>query len=173
MTDIHPPDVSDGLSGHHDHDDCIARALDAAQARCAQRGARLTELRRRVLELVWQSHRPIGAYDILASLAAERHRAAPPTVYRALDFLMEHGLVHRIHSLNAFVGCSAAGERHAAQFLICTDCGDAVEFDDGEVGDALGRVGASRHFRIQTRVVELLGRCAHCTASQREERAHG
>lgn len=173
MTDIHSPETAERTSCRHDHGDCIARAIDAAEVRCAQRGVRLTDVRRRVLELVWQSHRPVGAYDVLASLAAERHRAAPPTVYRALDFLMEHGLVHRIHSLNAFIGCSSAGERHAAQFLICTDCGDAVEFDDGGLGDALGRVGAAQHFSIRTRVVELLGRCARCDTAPREEQGGG
>jgi Fur family zinc uptake transcriptional regulator len=79
---------------------------------CAQKGLRLTALRRRVLELVWQSHKPLGAYDILAVLSEQDgRRAAPPTVYRALDFLLENGLVHRISSLNAFVGCDAPGTR--------------------------------------------------------------
>ena len=87
----------------HDHSHCVSDALRAADALCARSGARLTALRRRVLELVWQSHRPLGAYDILGVLSSEDgRRAAPPTVYRALDFLLEHGLIHRLASLNAY-----------------------------------------------------------------------
>src|SRR5918999_799750 len=103
----------------HDHLSCIGDALDRAAVLCDQRGARLTPLRRRVLELVWRGHEPVGAYDLLAQMG----RAAPPTVYRALDFLIEQGLVHRIESLNAYVGCDRPEAAHASQFLICTDCG--------------------------------------------------
>jgi Fur family zinc uptake transcriptional regulator len=96
----------------HDHSHCVHSALSEADTLCAQKGLRLTALRRRVLELVWQSHKPLGAYDILAVLSEQDgRRAAPPTVYRALDFLLENGLVHRISSLNAFVGCVHPGAR--------------------------------------------------------------
>ena len=91
----------------HDHQSCIQQALDTAANLCEQRGLNLTPIRRRVLEIVWRSHEPIGAYQILAELAKERDKAAPPTVYRALDFLIDAGLVHRIESLNAFGGCGA------------------------------------------------------------------
>lgn len=153
-------------TGHgHDHRHCVETALTAAEAVCARRGVRLTELRRRVLELVWRSHRPVGAYDLLEALADERRRAAPPTVYRALDFLMEQGLVHRIHSLNAFVGCVAAGNRHTAQFLICSECGDATEFDDPALDGAFDRLGAERGFSVHSRVIELQGCCARCSSA--------
>ncbi|WP_207481164.1 Fur family transcriptional regulator [Arenibaculum pallidiluteum] len=150
----------------HDHDLCIRDALDSAEALCARRGARLTTLRRRVLELVWQSHRPVGAYDLLARLGEGRDRAAPPTVYRALDFLMEQGLVHRIHSLNAFVGCPSAREGHAARFLICTDCGEATEFEDEPLQRDLERIGTARGFRIDGQVIELQGLCSRCAAER-------
>ncbi|NAT18288.1 Fur family transcriptional regulator, partial [Pseudomonas syringae pv. actinidifoliorum] len=92
----------------HDHSHCVHSALAEAETLCTQQGLRLTTLRRRVLELVWQSHKPLGAYDILAVLSEEDgRRAAPPTVYRALDFSSwKNGLVHRIASLNAFTGCN-------------------------------------------------------------------
>ncbi|HEV7370655.1 Fur family transcriptional regulator [Arenibaculum sp.] len=153
----------------HDHSRCINDALAAADAVCAERGVRLTEIRRRVLELVWQSHRPVGAYDLLDRLASEGRRAAPPTVYRALDFLMEHGLVHRIHSLNAFVGCAWAGEGHSANFMICSGCGEAVEFDGTGLTEAIGRIGAGHGFRVRSQVVEVIGRCAGCAG----EAGHG
>ena len=91
----------------HDHRVCVKDALEQATAICAKRGARLTPIRRRVLELIWASHKPSGAYDILEALSQESRgkRIAPPTVYRALDFLLEQGLIHRLESLNAFIGC--------------------------------------------------------------------
>ena len=165
MDQIDAPPAADAAGQGHDHRHCIEAALAAADAVCAERGVRLTELRRRVLELVWRSHRPVGAYDLLEALGEERRRAAPPTVYRALDFLMEQGLVHRIHSLNAFVGCAAAGDHHTAQFLICSDCGDATEFDDPGLDGAFERLGAERGFSVRSRVIELQGRCARCSAA--------
>jgi Fur family zinc uptake transcriptional regulator len=89
----------------HQHEHCVHDALAAAEVLCAKRGVRLTAIRKRVLELVWASHQPLGAYAILDKLTNEGHKPAPPTVYRALEFLLEHGLIHRIASLNAFLGC--------------------------------------------------------------------
>ena len=94
----------------HDHTKCISEAVAIAREICAKHGERFTELRGRVLELVWDSHRPIGAYAILERLKSDGRSAAPPTVYRALDFLMGVGLVHRIESLNAYVGCAHPGD---------------------------------------------------------------
>ena len=95
------------LAVSHDHAQCIDAALDKAADLCSRRGARLTKLRRRVLELVWQGHAAVKAYDLLGALDRGAGAAKPPTVYRALDFLIAHGLVHRLESLNAFVGCPA------------------------------------------------------------------
>ena len=114
----------------HDHADCVEAALGDAERLCAHRGARLTMLRRRVLERVWRSHAPVGAYDILDTLRTGSRRAAPPTVYRALAFLIEHGLVHRLESRNAYVGCAMPAVPHSGQFLICHDCGSVGELAD-------------------------------------------
>jgi Fur family zinc uptake transcriptional regulator len=146
----------------HDHAKCVADALAAARELCAKRGERFTELRGRVLELVWDSHRPIGAYAILERLKADGRSAAPPTVYRALEFLMKAGLVHRIESLNAYVGCAHPGERHASQFLICKTCGTSLELDELAVGSALAQAANARGFKVEARVVELSGLCASC-----------
>ncbi len=150
----------------HDHGRCVSDALEAAEELCARAGDRLTPLRRRVLELVWSSHRPIGAYAILDSLREDGRSAAPPTVYRALDFLLEHGLIHRIESLNAFAGCSHPGESHLVQFLICKSCGMTAELDDRRLADAIGRSAADQGFNIQSRVVELSGICAGCQSAK-------
>jgi Fur family zinc uptake transcriptional regulator len=146
----------------HDHHRCVADALDRAEAICAGRGVRLTGLRRQVLELVWESHGPIGAYDLLERLRGTRRGAAPPTVYRALDFLMEQGLVHRIARLNAFIGCAHPDAPHQGQFLICTRCGIAAELDEPEIARAIERRAKALDFRIEHQTVEVTGLCPRC-----------
>jgi Fur family transcriptional regulator, zinc uptake regulator len=147
----------------HDHGRCVHQAVEQAVALCSTRGSRLTDLRRRVLELVWRSHAPIGAYQILDRLAVDRGPVAPPTVYRALDFLTREGLVHRIESLNAYVGCSSPTLPHEAHFFICRGCGEAAEFDDEELAATLMRCVRRASFRIESSRIELSGLCARCS----------
>lgn len=147
---------------NHDHGSCVAHALAAAEAECRRRGARLTDVRRRVLELVWASHAPIGAYVVLDILGREGWSAAPPTVYRALDFLLAHGLVHRIERLNAFVGCSHPGAPHAGQFLLCTKCGAAAELVDAAVAQALAEAAGRMGFTVTGQTIEAEGLCPAC-----------
>jgi Fur family zinc uptake transcriptional regulator len=147
----------------HDHSRCVSHALAEAESICSHQGLRLTALRKRVLELVWQSHKPLGAYDILAVLSEEDgRRAAPPTVYRALDFLLENNLVHRISSLNAFVGCSHPAHRHQGQFLICRHCHTAVELEQASISDAIVRASLDVGFAVEGQTVEVIGVCAGC-----------
>ena len=135
----------------HDHSHCVSHALG------------LTVLRKRVLELVWASHKPLGAYDILGVLSDEDgRRAAPPTVYRALDFLLENGLVHRIASLNAFVGCSHPEHAHQGQFLICRGCNAAIELEQATISDAIISSAAGVGFAVESQTVEVVGLCAGC-----------
>lgn len=147
---------------HHDHAHCVAAALAKAESVCNAQGVRLTELRKRVLELVWTSHKPLGAYHILDSLTQEGHKPAPPTVYRALDFLLENGLVHKIHSLNAFIGCADSGHPHQGGFLICRRCGNAEEMLFAEIASALKKAAKQQHFKIESSCVEVLGVCQLC-----------
>src|SRR6188472_2050822 len=93
------------LAPDHDHHRCSADAMAAAQTLCDERGQRLTPIRRDVLAALLASHQPLGAYEIMERVAHSGPRPAPITVYRALDFLRENGLVHRIESRNAFVAC--------------------------------------------------------------------
>ena len=150
---------------HHDHDLCIAEALREAERLCARRGTRLTQLRKRVLALVWTSHSPVRAYDLLERLSDEQGRTAPPTVYRALEFLLEQGLVHRIESLNAFVGCPQPDEGHSGQFLICNDCGAAAEMQDQEIDRAISDRAAACGFAVEGQTVEVRGLCPACQSS--------
>lgn len=147
----------------HDHSRCVSQALAEAESICTRQGVRLTALRKRVLELVWQSHKPLGAYDILAVLSEEDgRRAAPPTVYRALDFLLENGLVHRIASLNAFVGCNQPEHAHQGQFLICRQCHAAIELEQAAISQAIVAAASAVGFSVDSQTVEVVGLCAGC-----------
>ena len=146
----------------HDHAACIDAALDRAAELCTRRGARLTRLRRRVLELVWQGHAAVKAYDLLAELDRKGAAAKPPTVYRALDFLIAHGLVHRLESLNSYVGCPQPGAPHAGQFLICDSCGTVSEFEASAIQRAIAVQAADLGFVVGQQTVEIRGVCRSC-----------
>jgi Fur family zinc uptake transcriptional regulator len=161
-----------GLTGEG-HGDCAhaARraadapgALSAAETACRERGVRLTRIRRDVLAALYETHRPLGAYDLAEALArrAER-RVAPITVYRALEFLLEQGFIHRLATKNAFVACPHRhGPGELVAFLICETCGGVDEDASPDVGAALGRVLAKAGFAPHAQVVEIVGLCAHC-----------
>jgi len=146
----------------HDHDHCVVAALDRAEALCNAHGARLTTLRRAVLELVWRGHEPVGAYALLDALKRSHPNAAPPTIYRALEFLAAHGLIHRIESRNAFIGCDRPERPHAGQFLICARCSNAAEIDDPSVTRALSKSASGFGFAVTRQTVELSGLCPSC-----------
>ena len=149
-------------SRQHRHDDCVSQAIAAAEHSCAHNGQRLTKLRRRVLELVWMSHKPVKAYEILTLLQRERDGAAPPTVYRALEFLQNEGLVHRIESLNAFVGCGEPQRAHSGQFLICRLCGSVGEMDDAELSRLISSKAKRIGFQVDHEMIEIRGLCNNC-----------
>jgi Fur family zinc uptake transcriptional regulator len=148
------------------------RLLDQAEALCARRASRLTEQRRLVLGLILDSPRPTGAYDLLDRLREDGRTAAPPTVYRALDFLTAQGLVHKIERLSAFVGCSHALDHadhahhglHAVQFLICARCRRTIELTDPAIGRALAAAASSAGFALTAATIEAEGICAECAA---------
>jgi len=146
----------------HDHEHCIEDALVAAERLCAEKGLRFTPLRRRVLELVWSSHKPVGAYALLDKLRTEELGSAPPTVYRALDFLIENGLIHRIERMNAFIGCSHPGETHRGFFLICGECGNAQELESDSVAESISTSASRRGFTARDMTLEVTGTCAEC-----------
>ncbi|MGB0629768.1 MAG: Fur family transcriptional regulator [Alphaproteobacteria bacterium] len=149
----------------HDHTACIADALDAAESRCKKGGLRFTPLRRRVLEIVWNRHAPTGAYEILEELHDGKRSAAPPTVYRALEFLVENGFVHKIESLNAFVGCGRTGDEHTGQFLICENCRQVGEIDDPEIAALIEKKAAGLGFSVVQPTIEIMGLCRECTST--------
>jgi len=156
----------------HDHRDCVASALTAAERICEREGARLTEIRRRVLELIWTHGKPVGAYTLLDDLSRERGGVAPPTVYRAIEFLLEHGLIHRIESLNAFVGCSHPSDPHTGYFLICGTCGATAELEDARIDRVLRSSAREIGFRVERQTVEMRGLCPACGEGKGAGLAH-
>jgi Fur family zinc uptake transcriptional regulator len=142
----------------HDHASCMADTLQAAERVCAAAGAQLTPVRRRTLEILLESHRALGAYDVLARLGAEGFGSQPPVAYRALAFLADQGLVHRIERLNAFVACTHPGAAHDPAFLICRSCHKVAEAEAA----AGGPVAAAGGFRIEQAVIEAQGLCPAC-----------
>jgi Fur family zinc uptake transcriptional regulator len=154
----------------HDHARCASDAIAQAEAICAARKERLTPIRRRVLEALLASHAPLGAYELIDRLAQSDPKAggrpAPITVYRALDFLREQGLVHRIESRNAFIAC---GHNHDSGdpvvFLICETCGAVGEAASAAVADTIRSASRAAGFTPKTPVIEITGTCAHCRAA--------
>ncbi len=146
----------------HDHGRCASAAIAHAEERCAARAQRLTPMRRQVLEALLASHRPLGAYEIIERLA-DHGRPAPITVYRALDFLRDNALVHRIESRNAFVACvhnHAGGD--LVVFLICEHCGAVGEAPGADVAEALKISAHAAGFAPKSPVIEIAGICSHC-----------
>jgi Fur family transcriptional regulator, zinc uptake regulator len=156
----------------HDHNRCLDDAMAIAEGRCRERGQRLTPVRRKVLAALLASHRPLGAYDIVEKLAPAGVRPAPITAYRALEFLRENGLVHRIASRNAFIACV---HNHAAAdlvvFLICERCGVVGEASSPLVTATLTSAAQNVGFVPRSPVIEISGVCTHCmeTATDRGE----
>ncbi len=149
--------------GMHNHAHCLTNALTQAEQLCQSRGIRLTPLRKQVLEALWQAHQARGAYDILASLKGKNGRPlAPLSVYRALDFLVEQGLAHRVESLNAYIGCPHPTTHHALHLLICSVCHTVQEVESKAVTRSLTTAAQKVGFTPERSVVEVLGRCASC-----------
>ena len=144
------------------HKNCINRAIDEAQSICRDRGLRFTDLRRRVLEIIWSSHKPIKAYDILAQLGDSDYSAEPPTVYRTLDFLIENGIIHKLSSLHAYVGCSHPREQHECFFLICSKCMKVNECCDKALRGTIARAATKNKFNPQNTTLEIKGICTTC-----------
>ncbi|PIE25140.1 MAG: Fur family transcriptional regulator [Neptuniibacter caesariensis] len=156
-----------GFHSDHDHSDCIEHALTDARTLCNKRRLRFTPIRELVLKTIWQSHKPLGAYELLPTLADAGFNSAPPTVYRALEFLQEQGLVHRIALLNAFIGCPHPGEKHQGSFLICKLCNNTVEIDTREAAQVINAQASQLGFIPEQQAIEVLGICPECSAGNR------
>lgn len=146
----------------HDHSHCTGDALAQAEAISTAKGARLTPVRRRALELLLEEHRAMGAYEVLERLAAEGYGKQPPVAYRALEFLVDLGLVHRINRLNAFAACTHPGQSHTPAFLICRICHLVAEAPAARTRAALDAAAAESGFVVEFASFEAVGLCPGC-----------
>lgn len=151
----------------HDHGHCTDDVLARADALSEERGVRLTPVRRRALEILLEAHRAMGAYEVLERLAAEGYGNKPPVAYRALEFLVEQGLAHRIRRLNAFAACMHPGETHAPAFFICRACGAVAEAPAEAVRAAMEVAARALGFAIERMNAEALGLCPGCAEAAR------
>ena len=146
----------------HDHDQCRSHALTELEARCEKANLQLTPMRRKVFEILSREHRALGAYDILSILQEEGVKAQPPAAYRALDFLIQAGAVHRIERMNAFVACSHPDESHDPAFLICRECASVSETVSKTQDGALAKSARAAGFKVEQTMLEAEGICPNC-----------
>ncbi|AHD11650.1 Fur family transcriptional regulator [Phaeobacter gallaeciensis] len=146
----------------HDHSHCISDGIAVADAHCRANGLQFTPVRRRVLEILLQAHRAMGAYDLLDILRSEGLGSQPPIAYRALDFLVKNGFAHKIERLNAFVACSHPGDDHAPVFMICRTCNAVAEAPSQTSNGRLGAAAREAGFLIERTVMEAEGLCPKC-----------
>ncbi|WP_460239470.1 Fur family transcriptional regulator [Aurantivibrio plasticivorans] len=157
---MHPTSLT---SQPHNQQHCTNTALMTANRLCSERGVKLTPQREQVLRLILQSRQPVGAYQLMAMLEELSDKTiAPPTVYRALHFLVEQDLVHKLHSINAFVGCNHPSGHHQSHFLICSHCQTATEFDDHSLNQAITHSAQARRFVAKEQFIEIFGLCPDC-----------
>ncbi|SPH24530.1 Zinc uptake regulation protein [Defluviimonas aquaemixtae] len=146
----------------HDHAACAGAVLARAEDVSSRRGARLTPVRRRTLEILLESHRAMGAYEVLERLVEDGFANQPPVAYRALEFLVDQGLVHRIRRLNAFAACMHPGEAHSPVFFICKDCGAVAEAPAEAVRAAMQAAARPIGFTVERMNIEASGLCPAC-----------
>ncbi len=163
MTATPPTDPVQALAFQaHDHSHCCGDLIARAQMIAAERGARLTPVRRRVLEILLEHHRALGAYEVLERLGQDGFGNQPPVAYRALDFLVEQGFAHRVSRLNAFIACTHPGQDHSPAFLICRTCQAVAEAPGSGIHAAVEAAAAALDFAIERTIIEALGLCPAC-----------
>ena len=150
---------------HHDHQQCVETALEKARVLCEESHIKLTPIREAVLKTIWTSHQPLGAYDVVDNLALSAYtgkRIKAPTVYRAIEFLLNLGLIHRIASLNAYIGRSFPEKDHNDFFLICRICRATAECSTEQIGDIVLHAAERVGFQVELSIIEVTGLCPRC-----------
>jgi Fur family zinc uptake transcriptional regulator len=155
-------DAVDSLHDHHPHVHDAKGFIRAVESASKERGLRLTPLRKEVLELIAAERKPVKAYDLLDQLREKHGNAAPPTVYRALDFLLQNGFIHKLESVNSFVSCHHPADAHQVPFLICDVCSSAQEVCDERVAELIEAQALALGFRPQAQTLEVHGVCRNC-----------
>jgi Fur family zinc uptake transcriptional regulator len=133
---------------------------------CADRGVRLTSQRKRVFELICSNNKASSAYELLEALKMSEPQAKPPTVYRALDFLMDQGFIHRVESTNSFISCcSCNAHTHFSHLLICDKCSDVIELQSESLVASLEQNAETHAFQVTNHVIESHGICQSCSSN--------
>jgi len=154
----------------HDHVRSMNAAVSRAHEICAKSNVRLTATREAILKLLWQSHQPLGAYQLQQQLSKVTDKpVAPPTIYRATEFLIDLGLVHRIPSLNAYIGCPFPNSEHSNIFLICQECKTVAEMADNRVNSLLENLCDMVNFKHKSQIIEIAGYCPNCEPGDSDE----
>lgn len=166
MVTLNPVYTSAQHLSNHDHHRCRQSAIQTAEKLCRQRGVRFTEIRKQIFELIWESHRAVKAYDLLDKIKPQLGSAKPATVYRALDFLLEQGLIHKVESLNAYIGCSHAERKHEQLLLTCIKCHEVEERTGERVMAAIAHELHEAGFVHQYKAIEIHGLCVKCVSGQ-------
>jgi len=149
----------------YQHPQSITAAISQAKLVCEKNNVRLTSAREEILKIVWLSHQPLGAYQIqdeLSKLLSKK--IAPPTVYRALAFLIDNGLVHKITSLNAYAGCPFPNSEHSNIFLICKGCRKVAEVVNLPTNRTIQDVCSKTKFGFDAQHIEVFGTCSNCSS---------
>lgn len=159
--------ISKDLSAH-DHKQCVNKAMGTAEHLCLSRGVQLTPIRQQVLALIWETHKAVKAYDLLERIKPLQTAAKPATIYRALDFLIDQGLIHRIESLNAFIGCRCSELQHEQLLLICKECQEVEERPATEVMQTIAHELDEANFSAHSKAIEIHGVCKNCARLKSE-----
>ena len=150
------------MSECHNHTHCIETVFAQAEDICEKRNIRLTPIRKYVLGLIWHSHHGVKAYDLLDKIKDFDASSKPPTIYRSLDFLLENGLIHKIHSHNLYVGCMHPLSHRDCIFLICHQCFSVTEACNTHIHALLGDITTQHHFKAVHQMIEISGLCRTC-----------
>ena len=143
--------------------------IEQVEGICASRGVRLTPQRKRVFELIFSNKKASSSYELLEQLKVSEPQAKPPTVYRALDFLLEQGFIHRVESTNSFICCcSCNANKHFSQLLICDKCGTVIELQDDSLVTLLASNAEKHGFQLTNHVIESHGICQSCSSDMKE-----
>ncbi|MCW8931498.1 MAG: transcriptional repressor [Gammaproteobacteria bacterium] len=153
------------MKNTHDHHICQSKALQHINEQCRKKNIRLTPIRQQVFDEILQSHKAIKAYDILQNMSTPGEMVKPPTVYRAIDFLLEHGFIHKIESLNAFIACYHEHNKDCFQLLICDECGTVSEQINNKISHEMKLLSEKENFTLQHPIIELHGTCFQCNTT--------
>ncbi len=150
------------MKKNHDHKECSKTVIEHAKEVCRKGSLNLTPIRKKVLEIVASNHKPARAYDLLAKLKEGGFSDKPPTVYRALDFLIEHKMVHKLNTINAYVACFNNETEEVSCFLICEKCQDIEEFQDEGIIKAIANISKSKNIDVRNINLEISFKCDQC-----------